>query len=75
MLTPSPKSREEQKKMQKQKVFTHNWRVFVPKSSEDQKKVFTAFWDHIRPEFVGFICADRPFFVWLSRAQISMGEC
>ena len=46
----------------------------VPKSSEDQKKeVFTAIWLNIRLEFVGFIRADRPFFVRLSSAQTSRG--
>ena len=39
-----------------------------------QKKVVTAIWDYIRPKFVGFIRADRPFFIWSSSVQISMGE-
>ena len=30
-------------------------------------------WDYIRPDFAEFIRADRPFFVWSSSAQISMG--
>ena len=30
-------------------------------------------WDQIRPEFMGFIRADKPFFVWTTSAQISMG--
>ena len=50
--------------------------ISPPKLSEDQKKkekVFTALWDYIRPEFVGFSSADWPFFVWSSSAQISMG--
>ena len=45
------------------------------KSSEDQKKknVFTAIWDYIRPEFVGFICAGWLLIVSSSSAQMSMG--
>ena len=37
--------------------------VFSPISREDprKKKVFTAIWDYIRPEFVRFVRADRPF--------------
>ena len=30
---------------------------FFPKSGENQKKVFAAIWDYIRPEFEGFIRA------------------
>ena len=48
--------------------------LLSPKSDEDQKKkVFTAIWHYIRPELVGFICANRHFFVWSSSAKISMG--
>ena len=58
----------------KKKVFTENWSVFSLKSSEDQnKKVFTAIWDYIPPEFVGFICAGWLLTVSSSSAQISMG--
>ena len=39
-----------------------------------KKRVFTAIWDYIRPDFVEFIRADRQFFVWSSSAEISMGE-
>ena len=39
------------------------WEVKTKKRSEDQKKVFTAIWNCIRPEFVGFIRADRPFII------------
>ena len=37
-----------------------------------KKKVFTAIWDYIRPEFVGFIRAGWLLFVSSSSAQISM---
>ena len=38
--------------------------IMSSKSSEYtlKKKVFIAIWDYIRPEFVGFIRADRPLF-------------
>ena len=46
---------------------------FRPRNSEQtKKKIFTAIWDYIPPEFVGFIRADKPFFVWSSSIQISM---
>ena len=59
------------------KYFSGNYVILSSKSSEDQKKkeVFTAIWDYVRPEFVEFICADRPIFVWSSSAPISMGGC
>ena len=38
-----------------------------------KKKVFTAIWDYIRPEFVGFIRAGWLLIVSSSSAQISMG--
>ena len=47
---------------------------FSSKSGEDQKKkkkFFTAIWDNIRPEFVGFIRAGWLLFVSSSSAQIS----
>ena len=62
---------------QVRKYFSGNYVTSSPKLSEDQKKkkkkIFTAIWDYIRPEFVGFNRADRPFFVWFSISQISMG--
>ena len=39
----------------------------------EKKKVFTAIWDYIRPEFVGFIRASWLLIVSSSSAQISMG--
>ena len=51
------------------KYFSGNYVILSPKSSEDQKKrLFIAIWDYIRPEFDGFIRADKPFFVWSSNA-------
>ena len=38
-----------------------------------KKKVFTAIWNYIRPEFVGFIRAGWLLVVSSSSAQISMG--
>ena len=38
-----------------------------------KNKVFTAIWDYIRPEFVGFICAGWLLIVSSSSAQILMG--
>ena len=38
-----------------------------------KKNGFIAIWDYIRPEFEGLIRADKPFFVWPSSAQISVG--
>ena len=56
------------------KYFSGNYVIPSTKSNEDQKKkVFTAIWDYIRPDFAEFIRADRPFFVWSSSAQILMG--
>ena len=46
---------------------------FSTKSGEDQKKVFTAIWDYIWPEFVGFMRAGWLLIVSSSSAQISMG--
>ena len=46
---------------------------FTLKSSEDQKKVFNAFRDYIRPEFVPFIRAGCLLIVSSSSGQISMG--
>ena len=56
-----------------QNYFSGNYVILSPKSSEDQKKVFIAIWDYIRPEFEGFIRAEKPFFFWSSSAQISVG--
>ena len=39
-----------------------------------KKKVFTAIWDHIRPEFIGFIRVGWLLIVSSSSAQISMSE-
>ena len=65
-VIPFPKLNEDQKK-----AFVENWRIrWRPK----KKKVFTAIWDYIWPEFVGFIRAGWLFFVWSSSAQISMGK-
>ena len=63
----------------KKKVFVKNWSVFSQNQVKTKKdlrqklKVFTAIWDYIWPEFVGFICVGWIFLVWLSSAQISMG--
>ena len=60
ILSPQLKfffSRNQVKTKKKEKVFDEYWSVFSRKSSEDRKKVFTAIWDYIRPEFVGFIGA------------------
>ena len=46
------------------KYFSGNYVFPSPKSSEYQKKkkVITAIWDYIQPEFLGFIRAEGPFF-------------
>ena len=46
--------------------------VFFPRNQAktNKKKVFTAIWDYIRPEFVKFIRAGRLFFVRTSSAQM-----
>ena len=55
----------------KKKVFAENWSIFSLKSGEDQKKkVFTAIWDYIRPEFVRFIRAGWLLIVSSSSAKI-----
>ena len=41
--------------------------------SKKKAKVFTAIWNYIRPEFVGFIRAGRLLIVSSSSAEISMG--
>ena len=41
---------------------------------KNQKKAFTAFRNSIRPEFVGFFCAARPFFVCSTSTQTLMGD-
>ena len=53
------------KRIRNAKVLSGNYVILSPKLSEDQKKkkAFIAIWDYIRPEFEGFIRADRPFFV------------
>ena len=67
----SSKSSEDQKKSSPKIE-----QFFSLKSSEDpKKKLFSAIWNYIQPEFVGFIDADMPFSVWSSSTQISMGEC
>ena len=55
--------------------FSGNYVIPSPQLNEDQnkKKVFTAIWDYIRPEFVGFIRAGWLLIVSSSSAQISMG--
>ena len=45
------------------------------KSSEDKKKVFTAIWDNILLEFVGFTPADRPFFTDHPALKSQRGGC
>ena len=50
-------------------MFFHRNQVKTKK----RKKVFTAIWDYIRPEFVGFIRASWLLIVSSSSAQISMG--
>ena len=47
--------------------------LFCPQNRVNifKKKVFIAIWDYIQPEFVGFMRADRPFFVWSSCWQRS----
>ena len=48
--------------------------VFFPRNQVKTKKnVFTAIWDYIRPEFVGFIRAGWLLIVSSSSVQISMG--
>ena len=45
------------------KYFSGNYVFPSPKSSEYQKKkVITAIWDYIQPEFLEFIRAEGPFF-------------
>ena len=44
-----------------------------PVNTKQKKKVFTAIWDYIRPEFVGYIRAGWLLIVSSSSAQISMG--
>ena len=45
----------------------------VKTKNNNKKKVLTAIWDYIRPEFVGLIRTGWPLFVSSSSAQISMG--
>ena len=58
----------------KKKVFAEKWSIF-PRNhvKTKKKKIFTAIWDYIRPEFVGFIRAGWLLFVSSSSAQISIG--
>ena len=46
------------------------WR---PKQKQKKEKVFTAIWDYIGPEIVGFIRAGWLLIVSSSSTQISMG--
>ena len=65
----SPQLNEHQKKGLRRKI-----KVFFSRNQVNtKKKVFTAIWDYIRPEFVGFIRAGWLLFVSSSSAQISMG--
>ena len=44
-----------------------------PKSSEDQKKVFTAIWFYVRPEFPLFSLVTLPLTLNGESADISLG--
>ena len=48
-------------------------RIFPRNKVNTKKKVFTAIWDYIRPELVGFIRAGLFLIVSSCSAQISMG--
>ena len=63
------------KKKRKKVFFAENEVFFPPNQVKTKKKVFTAIWDYIRPEFVGFIRAGWLLIVSSSSAQISMGGC
>ena len=70
-VIPSLKSSEDQKKKERS---CRKIKSFCPRNqAKTKKKVFTAIWNYILPEFGEFTRADRPLFVWLSSAQISMG--
>ena len=62
-------------KTKKKKGLRRKLKCFSPKLREvkKNKKVFTAIWDYIRLEFVGFIRAGWLLIVSSSSAQISMG--
>ena len=49
----------------KKKVFTKKLKSFCPeikrRPNKNQKKIFTAIWDYIRPEFVEFFVLTGPF--------------
>ena len=48
----------------RKKVLRRKIQSFCPRNQvKNKKKVFTAILNYILPEFVGFVCADRPFFV------------
>ena len=58
----------------KKKVLPPKIEVFFPRiQMKTKKKVFTAIWDYIQPEFLGFIRAGWFLIVSLFSAQISMG--
>ena len=55
-----PKSSEDQNK----KGLHRKLKRFCPRNQvKTKKKVFSAIWDCIRPEFIGFIRANQPFFL------------
>ena len=74
-VIPSPKLNEDQQ--QNKKRYSLKIEVFFPRNQvkTKKKKIFTAIWDYIRPEFEGFIRDGWLFLVCSSSAQISMGTC
>ena len=61
--------------MTKKKRSSPKIEVFFPQNQVNtkKKKVFTAIWDYLRPEFGGFIRAGWLLIVSSSSVQISMG--